>query len=312
MGRVASLAHLEYSQIERTAGRMDNLGVVVLHWRNWPNVKQTLDAALSEGVDARRICIVDNASRDGSAEQIRSCYPECQVIELQENLGYGGGMNAGITALRVGDVLLLTHECVLQRGSLEALTARFEADSGLGAVGPLLVFSSRRDIVFSEGGELVGPRLLTQHISSGDALADHLDDEHRQVEWLDGACLLVRRKLFESVGLFDRGYFLYFEDADLLARARRHGWAIECEPRAVAIQEPGACSDALWVRNRLKFLAECGSYDALVRQLAHDARAALQLLFYRDAAHRRRSYLFMRGLLAPITRTSPQQLYELR
>src|SRR5438552_12985576 len=92
------------------------------------------------------------------------------------------------------------------------------------------------------------------HLHDGDATALHVDDEPLEVQWLDGACLLVRRTVFDGVGLFDDGFFLYYEETDFAARASRAGWRIECVPRAVVSQRPGRLPRALWVRNRLRFL----------------------------------------------------------
>src|SRR5438045_1858123 len=105
---------------------MSGFGVVILHYRHWPGVSATIEAVLAEGVQPEHIRIIDNASRDGSVESLRDAFPHLapSIIELAYNNGYAAGMNAGIRALGDRDVLLLTHETVVGRGTIATLRRR--------------------------------------------------------------------------------------------------------------------------------------------------------------------------------------------
>jgi GT2 family glycosyltransferase len=252
---------------------MSDVGAVILHWRHWPEVRHAIDALLAEGVDPVNVRIVDNASGDGSVEQIRHAYPQGpEVLARPSNGGYAAGMNAGIRALGDRDVLLLTHETILLPGCIAALQARLEAEPGLGVVGPMLALKDDPQTVFSEGGRF-NRRMAISHRSDGEPVADHRDDGPQPADWVDGSCLLIRREVFDTVGYFDEGYFLYYEETDFMARAGRLGWTIECVPSARALQQPGPRPIALWTRNRLRFLRRNASFGTFMRQALVDLRA---------------------------------------
>src|SRR5207247_2101301 len=127
------------------------IGAVVLHYRSWPGIQATLERVLDQGRVPDDVILVDNCSNDGSVDRIRAAFPQLEIFELERNGGYAAGMNAGIrTLLAKGTdaMLLLTHDCELQSDALGILADRLDARSDLGAVGPLLGFSSSPDRVF--------------------------------------------------------------------------------------------------------------------------------------------------------------------
>lgn len=280
---------------------MNELGAVILHYRHWPGVRDTIDALLDQGIDPRNVCIVDNASSDGSVQQIRSAYPQCPgIVELPENLGYATGMNAGIRSLRERDILLLTHETVLGAGSLGVLRDHLSTHPETGVVGPLLAFRDNTAIVFSEGGRF-NSRMAISHRSAGEALVDHEHDEPREVDWLDGSCLLIRHEVVDTVGFLDERYFLYYEETDYQVRVRKHGWRIECVPAARAMQQPGRRPTALWVRNRLRFLRRNAPLPVFFRQALVDLQTVV-----RGPERRLTAY----GLCGYFLRVDPRSLHH--
>jgi GT2 family glycosyltransferase len=254
------------------------IGAVVLHYRHWPDVARCLDALLEQTIDADEVVVVDNASGDGSAALLQAAYPDVRVVEAAENLGYGAGMNLGMSAL-LGNpdaVLLLTHECVLAPDALAVLSARMRTDARLGALGPLLGLRSSPDEVYSAGGWIDRRTWRPHHHRTPVQLAAWADAEPRAVDWLDGSALLLRTAAIDEVGDFDEGYFMYFEETDLLVRLGEAGWRIECVPQARAWQEPGQKPTYLWTRNRLRFLARRAPRRALLRDMAVVARRGMR------------------------------------
>jgi GT2 family glycosyltransferase len=246
-----------------------DLAVVILHFRNWPDVRATVDAVLAEGVPRSDVLVIDNASNDGSDMHLRDAFPDLDVRVLPSNGGYAAGMNAALRIVGDRDVLLLTHETVLCPGSIAALTSELIRDPGAGIVGPLLAYRNDPDVVFSAGGEF-DAHLTTNHRAAGRAVDACRGDSPVAVDWLDGACLLVRRECRADVGEFDEGFFLYFEETDYCCRARARGWTLKCVPAALALQQPGEAPRALWVRNQLRFLRRHAGFTSFARQVAID------------------------------------------
>ena len=239
------------------------VAVVVLHYRNWPGIRRTLDAVLEQGVDPTEVTIVDNASGDGSVREIEANYASMNRIELDANGGYAAGMNQGLRACASSydAALLLTHDCVLGEGALELLKSRLRSDERLGAVGPLLAWRSAPDRVFSGGGTLLAPAYDPDHLWWRDEVSLHADEPPREVQWLDGACVLLRTAVFESLGGFDEGYFLYFEEVDYLAVGAKSGLASRVPPgrRRMAGAELPRSTGAVGPESPSLLVAQCTS-----------------------------------------------------
>jgi GT2 family glycosyltransferase len=201
--------------------------------------------------------------------EIRRSFPDVEVIESQVNLGYGGGMNAGIARLldrQVDAILLLTHECRLDRDALRTLAERLEETATLGAVGPLLGFIAEPERVFSAGGRIEPRTWRPRHLNQPALVAEWAGRPPHPVEWLDGAAILLRSSAVRQAGTIDEEYFLYFEEAEYLLRIQALGWGVECVPAAIAWQQPGTRPTYLWVRNRLRFLARTAPKRHVVRE----------------------------------------------
>jgi GT2 family glycosyltransferase len=252
-----------------------NVGAVVLHYRRWPGVRDTLDALRAQARPPDTLIVVDNHSADGSVDELRGAYPDLEVIEAAANGGYAAGMNLGLRAsLGHGSdaVLLLTHECRLAHDALLALVDRLEREPAVGAVGPLIGHLSDPEMVFSAGGEIDRRTWRTDHRRAPARMDDWAGRSPQPAEWLDGAAILLRSAAVEAAGELDEGYFLYFEETEYLLKLRRLGWSVECVPAALAWQESGGKPTYLWVRNRLRFLARTAPKRLVVRELARSVR----------------------------------------
>ena len=269
---------------------------IVLHYQNWPGVTDTIESLRSQTVPVS-IVLVDNASADGSLERIRFAFPDLDVLVADANRGYAAGMNLGCRHGVGENLLLVTHDVVMASDAIERMSRAVVGDVGL--VGPLLYYRHGSDEVFSSGGFVARDGLLDHHKDVPTAARD--------VDWVDGACMLVRREALSAVGSIDEGYFMYFEEADLAARLRRAGWRVRCVPDAHAWQQPGAVPPALFIRNWLRFLTRNGDRDAV--------RSALMMIegrFVRALRSRRfrRALLLTWGVIGFAVRVPPRFLRQ--
>jgi N-acetylglucosaminyl-diphospho-decaprenol L-rhamnosyltransferase len=202
----------------------------------------------SEGV--RTIVVVDNGSRDGSAEALAAADPDARFLPAGVNLGYGTAVNRGAALVTEPYVLILNPDVVLEPGSLKALVAALERDPGLAVVGPqveepdgALYPSARRfpDLAVAAGHAFLGFVAPENRFSRAYKLLDWDHSRPGDVDWVSGACLLARRSAFEAVRGFDEAYFMYVEDVDLCWRLWRAGWRVGYEP-AARVVHAGAVS----------------------------------------------------------------------
>lgn len=181
--------------------------------------------------------VVDNGSGADAVEQLRAGLDGVRVLSLPENTGYGAGNNVGIRyALDHGAeaVWVLNPDTIVEPHTLGTLVAALDSDPSIGIVGPRIVNGGSRPLtIWFNGGEVdLVSGGATRHLDSGvpDAQVPHTG--LRDVDYVTGAAMLVRRRLLETVGLIPEEYFLYFEETDLCLRARRAGWRVVVEQEA--------------------------------------------------------------------------------
>ena len=204
--------------------------------------RQCLTSVLAMDPPAERVLLVDNGSTDGTAEAVRAEFPGVDVIRLEKNLYFAGGVNEGIRKALAGgaeSVLILNNDVVLERAALEKLRRALEQDPRLAAVSPKIYYYEPPDVIWFAGVAagalslgLVGRRLgLIRH--RGVNVKDQkLRDAPRQVDYVSFAAALLSREAIESVGLLDPDYVMYVEDVDWGARARERGFVLGYEPSA--------------------------------------------------------------------------------
>lgn len=226
-----------------------NLTICIVSW----NTRDLLEKCLESIDDCRQreiceICVVDNASGDGSTEMLRTRFPDIRLIEGSINYGFAKANNMAIRRTTGRYILLLNPDTEVQAGTLEAMLGFLAEHPNAGAVGPMLV---------GPGGTMQAsaspaPNLIRE-ISSmfhlGDILSPATYDmiswelrKVREVDVLQGACLMLRREAIEQVGLLDEDYFMYSEEVDLCYRLRKAGWGINWLPEARVVHHGGQSS----------------------------------------------------------------------
>lgn len=219
----------------------------------WNTRNELLDAlaSLDRVTLPLETIVVDNASSDGTAEAVRFARPSVFLIANADNPGFGHAANQGIRAARAAYVLLLNSDAMLQAGALEALVAILDARPELAVVGPRTRYEDGTiQVSFGPNLEPLAewrqrrrhlgvvrrdPRALVQ--------AEKAAGYEHEVDWLSASCWLARRDALEQVGLFDEGYFLYEEDADLCLRLRRAGFRILFTPAAEVVHRQGKSAE---------------------------------------------------------------------
>ena len=213
------------------------------------------------------VIVVDNASNDGSPDAICAQFPDVQVLALERNVGFAAANNVALRASHAPLVLLLNSDTLVREGALDLLIDRLEA-TGAVAAGPRLVNGAGRpEISF---GDMLSPVAeLTQRLRQRAAASDgrwarryvaRRVARERMVDWVSGACLLVRREAAVAAGLFDERYFLYEEDVDFCAALRARGGQILFTPHAEIVhlrgrsrRNTGTRADAAYDRSHVAF-----------------------------------------------------------
>lgn len=179
------------------------------------------------------VIVLDNSSTDGSVEAIRSAFPDVQIINLTENLGYAGNNNVGIAEAIKQEadwVLVLNEDTLLDPNCLAELVKVGESDPKIGIVGPMVYHHNEPGVIQSAGG-MLGKYWQSQHLGKNEDDHGQFQNPH-YVEWISGCAILVRRAAIEQAGPLDASFFIYWEETEWCIRIARDGWKIAHVPQA--------------------------------------------------------------------------------
>lgn len=217
------------------------VAAVVLNYKAVEDSKNCVRSLKQCGYPNLEIILVDNASQDGSVEELARTFPDLPLIVQSTNLGYAGGNNAGIRhALGMNaDYILISNDDVeVEKGFLERMVEIMEADSSVGIVSPKVFRASSRDEVMAAVGEF-NWWLCTGTDRGRDQEALHSATLECDVDYVPGVLFLVRREVFETLGLLDERFFMYFEDVEFSRRVKTR-YRMVYTARSVAFHKGGA------------------------------------------------------------------------
>lgn len=207
--------------------REPKVTVIVLNYQGHTWLEACLSSVLDTSYSNFETILVDNASQDGSADFVRSRFPSIKVIENQSNTGFAEGNNIGMKVALASNaeyITLLNPDTKVTRDWLTELVAIGERESRVGIIGAVQL-------------EYDGEALNSWTTSAFPGLVEELESPAQArpwiaVEWVEGACLAIKRKVLEEVGLLDPIYFAFYEEIDLCRRAALRGWQVALVPRS--------------------------------------------------------------------------------
>ena len=243
---------------------MLDLAIVIVNYNTHDLLRDCLASVYrSEGDFTYQVWVVDNASTDGSAEMVRTEFPQAKLIVNEANVGFAAANNQALREMGFGEApaphppprfaLLLNPDTVLPPTALEGMLDFMEAHPEAGAAGPKLVradgsldLACRRSFPTPEVSfyRLIGlSKLFPKSRRFGRYNLTYLDpDEVTEVDSVVGAFMLVRGEAIQQVGLLDESFFMYGEDLDWAYRIKQAGWKIYYNPQVTVLHYKRAAS----------------------------------------------------------------------
>jgi len=240
------------------------VSIVIVNW----NTRELLRACLSSIPHAMRdgdeagavshqieVIVVDNGSHDGSAEMVARAFPHVRLLINERNVGFAAANNLALRDAHGRYLLLLNSDTVVRPGAVEAMAAYMDAHPELGAVGPRLLNAdgsvqlSAHDFPRLDHDAVM--LLDVKHWPLIGAVARRFaqraygprHEQTRTVDWVSGACLVLRREALRQVGVLDEAYFFFFEESDLCYRLSERGWRTAFLANAEVIHMGGQSRD---------------------------------------------------------------------
>jgi N-acetylglucosaminyl-diphospho-decaprenol L-rhamnosyltransferase len=238
--------------------------VVIVNYASWPLIVRCVTSLRETGYGNFEVVIVDN----DRPEPPELPYP-VRLIRNRQNVGFARACNQGIAASAGDLVVLINPDTVVNADFFERVRSFFERDPAVGVAGPRVLdpggdiqLSARKELSVVSG--LLGrTSLLTRLLKESSLVKGQFPaatevTRPTPVDWVSGACMVVRRRTLNELGPLDERFFMYFEDADLCRRAREAGWSVYYLPEVEVVHHAGGSSrsklKAIWLLHKSAFL----------------------------------------------------------
>lgn len=201
--------------------------VVILNFNGNEWLEACCSSVLGSAYENVGTILVDNASTDASVELVRNRFPEVEIITNGNNAGFSEGNNAGIRRAleRNADyVVLLNPDTRVEPEWLNELVRIGESDEHIGILGAVQLEYDSSDL--NSWTSTAFPKLLDE-LRSPESARDRIE-----VDWVEGACIAIKRRVFEEIGFLDPIFFAFYEEIDFCRRAQRRGWKVMLVPRS--------------------------------------------------------------------------------
>ncbi len=216
------------------------VSIIILNWNGKQYLETCLSSLLKQTYSDIEIIFVDNGSSDGSVEFVKSKYPGVNIVQHHENLGFAVGVNSGILASRGKYIATINNDAEADKEWIKRLVRVMESDASTGSCASKMLRYYERDTIDSAG------IVIYQNGNACDRGGQEKDlGQYDSQEEVFGACAgaaLYRKEMLDETGLFDEGYFAYFEDVDLSFRMQLFGWKCIFVPDAVVYHMHSATS----------------------------------------------------------------------
>jgi GT2 family glycosyltransferase len=233
---------------------MTGLTVVIANWGTPDLTIRSARAVIDDGVPAERVVVVDNGSEDDSYARFQAELAECELVRLEENIGFAGASNVGARTLAGEAYLFVNNDAFVEKpGSVAALLACLQ-DEAVGVVAPRVLnpdLTLQPTVVPTSSPlvELVRASGLSRFVPNAaqPSWSTHWDhSEAREIQAVNGAVLLVRGRTWDELGGFDEQAYMYAEDLDLCWRAHEQGWKVWFTPDAEFVHLGNVASGRHW------------------------------------------------------------------
>ncbi len=199
------------------------------------------------------VWVVDNNSKDGSPEEVRKSFPKVRLIQNPDNPGFSTSLNKALSKMEGRYALLLNPDTLILESAIDRMFQFMENNSKVGILGPKVYdnrektslqhscrsFPSLHNVLFHRYSLLT--KLFPGNPWSRKYLLSDWDHQStREVDWLSGCCMMLRKQVIEEIGYFDEAFFMFSEDVDYCYRTGKAGWKVFYFPEAEVVHFIGA------------------------------------------------------------------------
>jgi GT2 family glycosyltransferase len=282
--------------------KLPKVAIIVLNWDGKKYLQDCLPKLIKTTYKNKEIFVVDNNSSDGSQAYVKK-FPKIHLIENKENLGWVGGNNIGIqNALRLNPdaIMLLNNDITPTRSFIEPLVAALFEKESVGIVGPILLVHNSKNRIADAGGIIKSKRFFA--INRGcNLIMTKKYEKVTKVDYIIGAAMLIKRDVFKKIGLFNKDYFIYYDDTDFGVRARDAGFESYIIPQSKLFHRVSGTVKVgspfhhyYTTRNHLLFMERNAPKKLMIRELIRMPKTVYEFITSKDKVNKTYSLLGIR------------------
>lgn len=239
------------------------VSIIIITWNSAARIKDCLD--LIAPVCEFEIIVVDNASTDKTVDLISKNYPNIKIICNSENAGFAKAVNQGIRNSSTPLICLLNDDAILTQEKVRLFQTRFEEDPQLGVLGGQYIYPNgkRQNSIAAQPDlftELINKRLLNFINSKKYPHKRQTPTQYLDVPSVIGACMWVRREVFEKTSGLDETFFFYLEETDFCLQALRLGYKVKFDPSIEITHLQGASSKKIRTKAKIEYFISLDTY----------------------------------------------------
>lgn len=258
---------------------MPGVTVIILNWNDWQDTIECLESLNKVDYDNFEIIVADNGSTDDSVIQIDnfllSFESKFKVLnyKLRDNLGFAGGNNYVLRQnfqfpnSKPEYILLLNNDTIVSPNFLKKIVSVAESDKKIGIAGPIIYFYDKPDHINSAGSKVNWLMNKGNYLGYNEKDGGQFGDKPYKVDYVSGACLLIKKEVIDKMGLIPEEYFLYYEDTDWNFQAKKAGYKSVLVPGAKIWHKESASAKKIGakyiyyhVRNGILFNRRCAPF----------------------------------------------------
>jgi GT2 family glycosyltransferase len=279
---------------------MKKIAIIVLNWKQPKLTTETISSLLkiNHPSFSYQIILVNNGSQDDSFKIFSKKYKKSKFVKIinsQENLGYAGGNNLGIKYALKNNfdfLVIINNDVIVDPDFIEEM---LKQSDHFDIIGPKIYFApgcefhkdryQKKDlgkVIWSFGGHMDWKNIYGSNIGVDIVDDGQFNKINHDVDFISGCCFMANRGIFKTIGLFNKKYFMYFEDVDFCQRAKRSNLKLACIPESIiwhinsgSSKSGGDLHDYFITRNRIYFASKYANLRAKFAIL----RESIKLLF---------------------------------
>jgi GT2 family glycosyltransferase len=237
----------------------NKVSIIIPNYNGAKIILSCLKSVYASSYTGFEVFLIDDASEDNSVSVVRNFFPQTKILRNAKNLGFARTANKGFKESRAEIVVLLNMDTVVRKEWLSELIKVLISDGKIGIAGSKILDTDGKTI--QHAGGLINSNGITTHIGRGEVDIGQYDSL-REVDYVCGASMALRKKLLEDAGYLDEDYSpLYYEDTDLAFQARKKGYKVVYAPKAVLTHTENYSTGGLTARfyylyhkNRIRFV----------------------------------------------------------